>query len=153
MSVSVRAWVASVVVLRSGDDGTEVLLMRRTGSNAGTWCQVAGRIEPGETAWQAGLRELREETGFTPESFWSADICEQFYEADRDTVTVAPVFVAWVGPGAEPTLNEEHDAHRWLGCDDAIDAVSFGGQRRMLRDIRAEFVDRTPSPDLRIDLP
>ncbi|WP_312882971.1 NUDIX domain-containing protein [Rhizobium etli] len=38
--------------------------MRRTGSTlSGEWCQIAGGIEHGETAWQAALREAKEETG------------------------------------------------------------------------------------------
>lgn len=68
---------------------------------AGIWCQIARKVEGGETAWQAALRELYEETGLAPDAFYSADICEQFYEADRDAITVAPVFVAFIDSAAE----------------------------------------------------
>ena len=145
-----RARIVSVVVLRGAAADAEVLLMRRTGSNAGTWCQVAGKVEPGETAWQAGLRELREETGLAPETYWSADFVERFYEPARDAVALVPVFLARVPPGAEPVLDAEHDAHVWLRLADAIARVSFGGQREMLAWIGREFLDRTPSAHLRI---
>ncbi|MEM7711321.1 MAG: NUDIX domain-containing protein [Pseudomonadota bacterium] len=147
--IPVQAPIVSVVILRPGP---EILLMRRVKGNAGTWCQVAGKVEPEETGGQAARRELREETGFVPESLWSADICEQFYEPRTNVITMAPVFVAWVSEGADPVFNEEHDAHRWLSVAAAIDLVSFGGQRRMLREIDAEFIDRTPTPHLRIAL-
>lgn len=68
---------------------------------AGIWCQIARKVEGGETAWQAALRELYEETDLAPDAFCSADICEQFYEADRDAITVAPVFVAFIDSAAE----------------------------------------------------
>ncbi|MBM2577209.1 NUDIX domain-containing protein [Jannaschia sp. Os4] len=142
--------IVSVVAMRPGADGPEVLLLRRVHPPVGAWCQVAGKVEPGETAWAAALRELREETGLVPKRFWSADVLEQFYEARRDAIVMAPVFLAEVGEGAEPTLDPEHDAHRWLAFGAAADAVSFPGQRRMLREIEDTFVRRAPHPDLLI---
>ena len=96
-----------------------MLLLRRTRPPVGAWCQIAGRIEDGEKAWQAALRELREETGIRPEKLYSADICEQFYEAGRDAITVAPVFVAIVDKSATVSLNHEHSAYRWVSFDEA----------------------------------
>ena len=149
--IPIKAFLVSVVVLREGIDGVEVLLLKRNGSLAGTWCQVAGKIEAAETAWQAALRELEEETGLVPDRLYSADICEQFYEAGRDAITIAPVFVAYVGSDAEIRLNAEHSAFRWLDFAEAAELVSFGGQRRVLRWIKDEFIDRAPSDFLRIN--
>ena len=51
---------AGVVCLR----GDQVLLIRRgTPPMTGEWSLPGGRIEPGETAKDAALRELKEETG------------------------------------------------------------------------------------------
>ena len=151
--IAVDAFLAAVVVLRETQRGVETLLMRRRFTPAGTWSQVAGKLRAGETAWQAGLRELREETGLTPISFHSTDTCERYYEPDRDAITLAPVFVAYVAADAEPVLNEEHDAHRWCDLDTAIGLVSFGGQRRAFREIREDFVDHAPAAHHRIELP
>lgn len=150
--IPIRSFLVSVIVLRQMGDGWRVLLMRRTQSLVGEWCQVAGGIEQGETAWQAGLRELREETGLTPVRFYSADICEQFYEADRDAITMAPVFVAYVETD-QVQLNEEHSEFTWMSFDAAIDAVPFAGQRHVLRHVEAEFIQRVPHPHLEIALP
>ncbi|MEM9105270.1 MAG: NUDIX domain-containing protein [Pseudomonadota bacterium] len=150
-SIPVRPFLSSVFALRRIGSSCEVLLLKRAQSLAGAWCQVAGSIEEGETAWQAGLRELREETGLVPTSFYSADICEQFYEAERDAITMAPVFVAFVDPKAAVVLNHEHSAFRWFGLEEAVETVSFGGQRKALRWIEEEFVQRKPSAFLKIE--
>lgn len=148
--IQIRAFLASLVAIRKTADRHEVLLLKRTQSLAGTWCQVAGSIEEGETAWQTALRELAEETGLHPQALYSADTCEQFYEAHRDSITIAPVFVAFIDPAAEVTLNHEHSAYCWVPFGEAIEMVAFGGQRRVLRWIEEEFVKRRPSKHLLI---
>ncbi len=76
--IPIRAFLVSLVVLRKTDARHEVLLLERTQTLVGEWCQVSGSIEEGETAWQAALRELNEETGLKPGALYSADTCEQF---------------------------------------------------------------------------
>ena len=151
--ITIRARMASLVVLRGVGAECEVLLLRRAQTLAGTWCQVSGGIEEGETAWQTAVRELAEETGLTPASFYSADTCEQFYEAGRDAILLAPVFVAFVDENAKVVLNEEHSDYRWVSFADAVEMVTFGGQRRVLRWVEEEFVRRAPTEHLRIELP
>ena len=149
--LSIRSFSVSVVVLREVADEVEVLLLRRNHTLQGEWCQIAGGIEEDETAWQTALREMHEETGLTPTRLYSGDICEQFYEAHRNAITLVPVFVAFVDYGAEVVLNEEHSDHKWISLDWAEDMVTFGGQRRVLRHVKQEFVVRDPSEWLRIE--
>ena len=148
--IPIRSFAVSVVVLRPAENSCEVLLLRRTGTLAGTWCQVAGAIEANETAWQAGLREVEEETGLRPDRFYSAYICEQFYEADRNAISLLPVFVGFAPDGATVRLNAEHSDFRWVSFDEAIRMVPFAGQRKVLKHIREEFIDNEPNPWLLI---
>lgn len=141
----------SVIALRQRGVDTEVLLLKRTQTLIGEWCQVAGGIEPGEMAWQAALRELREETGLVPSDFYSADTCEQFYDADDDTIHIIPVFVAFISTEAEVQLNHEHSEYCWISFEQARALVSFGGQRRVLSWVEEEFVNRIASDHLRIE--
>ncbi len=48
--------------------GAEWLVVRRAPgrSDAGRWRMIGGKIEGGEAAWQAALRELAEEIGVAP---------------------------------------------------------------------------------------
>ncbi|NTF32631.1 NUDIX hydrolase [Rhizobium skierniewicense] len=149
-SVPIQCFAVSVVVIREADGGHEVLLLRRNHTLIGEWCQIAGGIEAGETAWQAALREVKEETGLTCLRLYSGDICEQFYEADRNTISLLPVFVGVVQSDAHVTINEEHSEYRWVSFAEAATMVPFAGQRNVLRHVEAEFVYRTPPKYLQI---
>lgn len=149
--VPIRCLHASLIVLREGNKGHETLLLKRAQTVVGEWCQVAGSIEIGEEAWQTALRELHEETGLHPKELYSADVCEQFYEADRDCILIAPVFVAFVDTSLEVKLNHEHSEYRWVSFDQAVEMVAFAGQRRVFRQVEGEFVKRRPSRHLRIE--
>lgn len=151
--IPIRSFGVSVFILRHTPTGAEVLLMERADSLVGAWCQVAGSLEGSETAWQAALREMLEETGLRPDRLYSGDICEQFYEPKRECITIFPIFVAFVPKDCTVVLNHEHSAYRWVSFSKAREMVSFSGQRRSLLEIEAEFVHRMPSPHLEIPVP
>lgn len=66
-----------VVCLR----GDEVLLIQRgTPPRMGEWSLPGGRIEPGEPAKTAALRELREETGVQAELVGLVDVVDAIFE-------------------------------------------------------------------------
>ncbi len=85
--------------------GCEVLLLRRNHMLVGEWCQVAGAIEEGENGWEAALCEVNEETNLASKRLYFADIYEQFYEADRDAISILPVFVGFVDADATVVIN------------------------------------------------
>ena len=150
-SIPVRAFMVSLIAIRRTAVGAEVLLLKRNETLVGEWCQIAGGIEEGETAWQAALRELKEETGLTAQALYSADICEQFYEADRDAITLVPVFVACINENDPVILNHEHSDFRWVPFVRAGDMVPFAGQRHVLRHVEEEFIKRVPPAHLLIE--
>lgn len=150
--IPIRCGAVCLVAVRRSGGVNEVLLLRRTRSLRGEWCQIAGGIEDGETAWQAAVRELQEETSLKPDTLYSGDICEQFYEAHRDAISLLPVFVAYIDGKNEPRLNAEHSEYCWVDFKTAYGMVPLAGQRYVLRHVEQEFMLATPSEYLRIQL-
>jgi dATP pyrophosphohydrolase len=149
--LEIRSGMVAVVVLRGSASASRMLLVQRAGIRMhGAWTYIAGHVEPGEAGWQAARRELHEETGLTPLDFHATSFCEQFYDARSDCVQVVPAFVARIAADAEVRLNREHSAFRWASFEDAAGMLPFGSQRELIAHVEREFIQRAPSPFLRI---
>ena len=109
MSESHPILAASVAVFRDG----KVLLALR--ARPSVWSLPGGRIEPGETAEQAALRELREEVGVEAEIVAFAGEREAIYR-DKGGATVRyriQTFAARWRAG-EPKPGPEAVEVRWV---------------------------------------
>lgn len=134
--------------------GYEFLQLRRAPDRfmGGTWQTVMGRLEAGETAWQAALRELKEETGLVPAEFYRLSVIESFYVHQDDTIWHCPCFAALVAPGAAVSLNAEHDAHRWLPQDQVLKQTMWPGQRQAIVEFFRDVLHGSEAkPHLRIE--
>ena len=129
----------------------EFLLMRRAPDvvYAGTWRMVGGKIRPGEAAWQAALREVREETGHVPVHFWALPSVNVFYEWQPDRVNLAPAFAAELQ--ADPVLDDEHDAFEWVAPAVAVSRLQWPEQQRLLQ-LAAHLLAAGIPRALKIDL-
>jgi dihydroneopterin triphosphate diphosphatase len=99
----------------------------------GAWECVHGRIERGERPEDAAIRELREETGLTPERLYSTGV-QPFYLPRMETVTLSVVFAAVVTV-ADVTLGAEHVRAQWVTPDEAADLLAWPRSRQALHDI------------------
>ena len=96
------------------------------------WQGVAGKIEDGETASEAAIRELKEETGFTPHKMFVADHVSSFYESHFDRINLVPVFGIEVR-SQNVVLSEEHCAYKWLEFEKAYSRLTWNGQKKGLK--------------------
>jgi len=112
------------------------LLLRRSQENTypGIWQPVAGKVKAGESAWQAGLRELDEETGLKPSNFYTLDHLSSYYLHRFDRIIHVPAFMAEVGL-SDPTLSSEHDKYQWLPLHEALALASWRPYRKALKSI------------------
>lgn len=98
---------ASAAIFR----GPEVLLIERgkAGPLRGLWSFPGGRIEPGEPAREAALREVREETGIAAELMGVLDVRDVFRRdpAGRlvDQFLLAVFYGRWIS--GEPVAGDD----------------------------------------------
>ena len=127
--------LVDVLVLRPADAGVQCLVLRRSGigRSPGSWEMVHGHADPGESPWDAAVRELREETGLDPVRMYNLSRVESFYLHKSDTVTLVAMFAALV-ERAEVVLSEEHDDFAWLPVEEAKQRFSWPREVRCLDD-------------------
>ncbi|HUI64852.1 MAG TPA: NUDIX pyrophosphatase [Bacteroidota bacterium] len=129
----VSAGVIEVCVFRFTRDRPEYLLLRRSPDEnlyPGMWQIVTGTTEENEKAYEAALREVREETALRPERFWIVPYTNAFYDRHSDAVILIPFFAAQVRSSDDPVLSAEHSAGEWLPYDQALKRLVWPGQRR-----------------------
>ena len=140
--MNVRHDMVTVFIARPAGTSHEMLQLRRVRDSymGGTWQTVRGKTKPGETAVQAAVREMREETGLSPREFYRLPSTETFYTLPDDTMWHNAVFFALVAPDVAITLNHEHDAHRWVPLSNVKDAFMWPGERRLIAEIQDEIL-------------
>ena len=122
--------VIDAYVFCQTDEGLRFLLLKRAKNKMyeHLWQGVAGKIECDEKAWEAAIRELKEETGFRPLRMFVADHVSRFYETHGDRVNLVPVFGIEVDD-ANVTLSKEHCEFRWVDFDTAYSTLVWSGQK------------------------
>lgn len=131
-SATIRVGYVDLLVMRGAGEELEVLCLRRgpKGRSPGSWEAVHGHIDPGETAVESVLREIKEETGLAPERLYSLSRTEAFYRHTENEVVLIPVFAAFVTREAKVKLSKEHDKYEWLRSQGARVQMSWPRIRR-----------------------
>ena len=91
----IKVRVIDAYIYRKTKKGILYLILKRAKTKIyyeHLWQGVAGVIEKGEKAWEAAIRELKEETGLDPIRIFVADHVSRFYETHGNRVNLVPVF-------------------------------------------------------------
>jgi dATP pyrophosphohydrolase len=140
---SIVCRIIELCVFRFAADRPEYLLLRRAADDRlypGIWQIVTGSIDGAEKAWEASLRELREETGLRPERFWAVPHVGSFYDPGNDAVNLTPFFAAQVPSRSSPVLSREHRDFAWLPYREASRRLVWPGQKRGLEVVHQELL-------------
>jgi 8-oxo-dGTP pyrophosphatase MutT (NUDIX family) len=116
-----RTHEAIVAVRRGGD----VLLVHRSPENTPGWHLVSGGVESGETAAEAAVRELREETQL------ETAVEPLGFSFTHDGIHVE-AFTADVPADWEPVLDWEHDDYCWLPPAEAVKILRWPEPREIM---------------------
>jgi len=112
--------------------GDEVLLIRRgTPPRQGEWSLPGGRIEPGERAMDAALRELLEETGVVAEITGLIDVVDGLFpEAGRHYVLI-DYAARWLS--GEPVAGDDAMEARFVALDAVEALIDWSETHRIIR--------------------
>lgn len=121
---------AGGVVLRGDGSDIEVLVVHRVRHD--DWSLPKGKLDPGERAEDAAIREVAEETGVR--AALGAELPDVRYR-----VAKGPKHVRWFrmtpvagDPGDRPA-DDEVDIARWVRTDDAVELLTYDQDVALLR--------------------
>ena len=126
-----RVDYVAVFVTRVHENKTQVLLGRRADGAymGGTWQLISGGIEANERAWEAAIREVREETGLTVTELYRLENVAEFYRPDIDALCTGIYFLAEVETLASAQHNAEHTALEWVDDNDIDSRLTWTSDR------------------------
>ncbi|WP_296166474.1 NUDIX hydrolase [uncultured Brevundimonas sp.] len=126
-SLSLPIPAVGVVCLR----GEEVLLIRRgKPPRVGEWSLPGGRIEPGERATDAALRELAEETGVTARITGLIDVVDGLFTEAGLHYVLIDYAAEWVS--GEPIAGDDALEARFVPLDQVEALIDWAETRRII---------------------
>ena len=112
-----------------------LLIRRGKAPRLGEWSLPGGRIEWGERAIDAALRELREETGVEAEVLGLLDVVDGLFADAGGTLERHYVLVdyaaRWIS--GEPLAGDDAAEARFWPADQAVDLVAWSETKRIIR--------------------
>jgi 8-oxo-dGTP pyrophosphatase MutT (NUDIX family) len=133
-----REFSAGAVIVRRLRGRWMVAAIRPGGRPEGLWALPKGRIDEGERAEAAALREAAEETGVRGRSLGKlGDIRYWFVWEDERVFKVVSFFLLRYTGGRLGAIPPEHrhevDDVRWLPLADAPALLAYRGEQEMVR--------------------
>ena len=127
MSLPAPVPAVGVVCLR----GDEVLLIRRgTPPRQGEWSLPGGRIEPGEMATDAAIRELREETGVEARLTGLLDVVDGIFPTAGRHYVLIDYAAEWLS--GEPVAGDDALEARFVPLDQVAALIDWSETRRII---------------------
>jgi 8-oxo-dGTP pyrophosphatase MutT (NUDIX family) len=126
---------AGGVLVRDSEDGTEVLLAsRRTRRGDLVWGLPKGLVEEGESAEEAALREVTEETGYRGTIREPLGEVSYWFASGGDRIRKTVHFFLMDDTGEEPgERDHEMEEVRWFRLDAAPEIAGFKSEKETLR--------------------
>ena len=127
---------AGGVVVRSDGGGHRFLLVQSS-RDPSHWVLPKGHIDPGETAEEAAVREVREEAGVVGEIVSELGVDSYSLSGSLPEEEVRALYFLMRFAGEVPA--DEDRALRWLDLEEARRTLSFEGSRALLEKAAVEY--------------
>jgi 8-oxo-dGTP pyrophosphatase MutT (NUDIX family) len=118
---------AGGVVVR-GDEAIVIVPTRRGAQGQRVLALPKGHVDPGETPDQTALREVREETGVDAQLVEKLGDVRYFYQRSGKRIFKRVTFSLFAYRGGH---DDEVEEARWMPLAEAIEALSYEGEREM----------------------
>jgi 8-oxo-dGTP pyrophosphatase MutT (NUDIX family) len=116
------------------------LAHRAAGSpRSGYWTLLSGAVRSGESATRAAARLISEQTGLQAQALYAVDSVHTYYDAEDDTIRLAPIILAEVEQTGS-ALAAEYDEGRWINKDLAHDLLARPEEQTALAHIHEHIV-------------
>ena len=154
--VPIRTDLVDAYIFRHTNTIQFLQLLRATEPLHATWQPVMGHIEDGETAIDAVIREVWEETGLRFDGhasppLYALEQIHPYYLPRRNAIMMSPRFAVEVDSTWTPRLNDEHTDARWIDASDVGTHFMWPGQRAAISEILDGLASET-HPLLRVEL-
>lgn len=113
-----------------------LLIRRGTPPRQGEWSLPGGRIEPGERAVDAALRELREETGIEAQIIGLIDVVDGIFPDEGRHYVLIDYAVRWLS--GEPVAGDDAAEAAFHPVEAVDGLVAWSETRRIIRAARAQ---------------
>jgi 8-oxo-dGTP pyrophosphatase MutT (NUDIX family) len=126
-----REFSAGFVLFRQTPSGPLFLLL----DYGKHWDYPKGHLEPGETAWRAAVRELREETGIVHVDRigrFQRNMHYIFHSKKKGLVSKTVTYFLGQTRTTTIDISDEHEGFAWLPYDEALARLTFDTARQIL---------------------
>lgn len=123
---------AGFILFRNAAEGPLFLLL----DYGKHWDYAKGHLEEGETAWQAAVRELREETGIKQVDRvgrFERDMHYVFRSPKKGMVHKTVTYFLGRTRQENVAISHEHEGFAWLPLTEALERLTYDNAREMLR--------------------
>lgn len=124
---------AGLVLFRLYQKTAEYLVIKHP---QGHWDVPKGKIEPEETAREAAIRELFEETGLYAKFIPGFQAQTTYQYSDQDGVQCDKQVKFFLGKAEEGSvrLSHEHVDFAWLSFDEAVKRITYNNSRLVIKE-------------------